>query len=134
LLGLARDPDARVALAIVPLLLLRPERAEAIPAVAKQLEGDAKLMFECYCTEAHWLQRQCEKPLTDLVGELKPFPDWFSAKLELTSSENEAACALEALGKRQQALSHERLNWRGTYKHPAQSLMKQLTWERVWQI
>ncbi len=55
LLGLARNPDARVRLAVIPLLLLRPEYAEAIPGVAKQLRGDARLAFECYCTAAHWL-------------------------------------------------------------------------------
>ncbi len=126
LLGLARNPDERVALAVIPLLLLRPECAEAIPGVAKQLRGDARLTFECYCTAAHWLQRKYKKPLTALVGKLKPLPDWFSAKLGLASDETEAVRALEALGRRHQVLSHEPLNW--------QALMKQLTWEKAWQI
>lgn len=126
LLGLARNPDARVRLAVILLLLLRPEYAEAIPGVAKQLRGDARLTFECYCTAAHWLQRKYQKPLTELVGKLKPLPDWFSAELGL-AKENDADCALEELGKRHQVLSHERLNWRGTYEHAVQALMKQVT-------
>lgn len=134
LLGLACDSDARVRLAVIPLLLLHPEYGEAIPGVAEQLEGDAGLTFECYCTAAHWLQRKHAKALKELVGALRPLPDWFSFKLGLASSETEAARALEALGKRHQVLSHERLNWCGTYEHAAQSLIKQLTWERAWQI
>ncbi len=133
LLGLARDPDARVRLAVIPLLLVHPECAEVIPEVAKQLEEEARLTFECYYTAAHWLQRKYEKTLTNLVGELKPLPDWFSAKLGLASGETEAGRALEKLGKRHQALSRERLNWHGTYEHAAESLIKQLTWEKAWQ-
>jgi hypothetical protein len=133
LLGLARDPDARVALAVIPLLLVHPECAEAIPGVVNQLEGDARLTFECYCTAAYWLQRQYERPITELVGKLRPLPDWFSAKLGLSSVETDARHALVKLGLRHQALSHERLNWHGTYEHAAQSLIKQLTWERAWQ-
>ena len=29
-------------------------------------------------------------------------------------------------------LSGEPLNWQGTYEHAAQTLIKQLTWERAW--
>lgn len=134
LLGLARDPDARVRLAVIPLLLLRPDFAEVIPGVARKLRGDARLTFWCYCTAAHWLQRKYKEPLTAFVGKLVPLPDWFSAKLGLAYDETEAVRALDALGKRHQVLSHERLNWKGTYEHAAQSLIKQLTWERAWQI
>ncbi len=133
LLGLARDPDARVRLAVIPLLLVRPECAETIPEVAEQLQEEARLTFECYYTAAHWLQLKYKKQLVDLIGESKPLPDWFSAKLGLASGETDAARALEELGKRHQVLSRERLNWHGTYEHAAQSLIKQLTWERAWQ-
>jgi hypothetical protein len=127
LLGLARDPDARVALAVIPLLLIRPECADAIPGVVRQLVGDAKLTFECYCTAARWLQRKYKKQLADLVGELHPLPDWFSTELGLSSDETDARRALETLGNRHQVLSREQLNWHGTYEHAAQSVIKQLT-------
>ena len=132
LLGLARDPDARVRLSVIPLLLVRPEFAEAIPGVAERLDGDARLTFECYCTAARWLQRKYEKRLAELVGKFKPLPDWFSTKLALTNGETDAARALETLGKRHQVLSGEPLNWHGTYEHAARTLIKHLTWERAW--
>ena len=72
--GLARDPDARVALAVIPLLLIHPECAEAILQVAMHLEGDARLTFECYCTAAYWLQRRYNKPLADLLASQSPCP------------------------------------------------------------
>lgn len=132
LLGLARDPDARVRLSVIPLLLVRPEFAEEISGVAEQLDGDARLTFECYCTAAYWLQRKYEQPLADLVGETKPLSDWFSTKLGLTNGETDAARALETLGQRHRVLSREPINWKGTYEHAAQTLIKQLTWERAW--
>lgn len=133
LLGLARDPDARVRLAVIPLLLLRPECADSILGVANQLEQDARLTFECYCTAAHWLQREYEKPLRDLTGISTPLPDLFSSNLGLESSETNPERALETLAKRHQVLSQERLNWHGTYEHAVQSLIKQLTWQKSWQ-
>jgi hypothetical protein len=62
-----------------------------------------------------------------MVGELKPLPDWISAKLGLASGETDAGRALEELGKRYQVLTRERLNWHGTHEHAVQSLIKQLT-------
>lgn len=134
LLGLASDPDSRVRLAVIPLLLLHPVCAAAAQDVATQLKGDAKLTFLCYCTAAHWLQRKYEKTLTNLMGDVQALPDWFSATLGLASNETNAERALDELGKRHQVLSHERLNWHGTYEHAVQSLIKQLTWEKAWGI
>jgi hypothetical protein len=63
LLGLARDPDERVRLSVISLLLVRPGFTEVIPGVAEQLDGDAKRTFECYCGATHGLQREHQKSL-----------------------------------------------------------------------
>jgi hypothetical protein len=132
LLGLARDSDARMRLAVIPLLLCHPEYAEYAPSVAAQLAGDAKLTFQCYYTAAYWLQRKYAKALAKLVGAVQPLLDLFSAALEAHSDETAPDRALALLSRRHQVLSGEPINWRGTYEHAAQCLLKQLTREKLW--
>lgn len=130
--GLARDVDARLRLAVIPLLLVHPDYAEGSHAVAAQLEGDDRLTFQCYYTAAHWLQRKYAKSLFSLLGDIPPLPDVFSSALGLTYNELVPDAALDALSRRHQQLSSEPVNWRGTYEHAAQTCLKQLALEKTW--
>jgi hypothetical protein len=130
LLGLARDQDARVRLAVIPLLLVHPEYAVSALDVANQLDAEALRMFQFYYTAAYWLQRKYAERLTSLLGKTARLPELFSSTLDLSNSEPDAALA--ALGRRHQDSSGEPINWHGTYEHAAQRLLKQLTLERAW--
>lgn len=133
LLGLACDSDARVRLAVIPLLLVHPSTSTAARQVAMQLQGDAQLTFQFYYTAAHWLQREHHEALASLLGEVRQLPDLFSSELGLDASATEPQRALDELSKRHQVQSREYLNWRGTYEHAAQCLVKQLSREKAWQ-
>lgn len=132
LLGLARDTDARVQLAVIPLLLVHPEYAEVVPAVASQLEGSNQLTFRFYYTAAYFLQRKYWGELSQVIGKHQMLPDLFSFLLAIQETEPDAA--LVALGKRHQTLSGEPFNWRGTYEHAAKRLLKHLELRQTWAI
>ena len=132
LLGLVRDADARVQLAVIPLLLVHPEYAELAPEVAHQLQGPNQLTFQFYYTAAYFLQHKYETGLKQTIGERKRLPDLYSTLLGIRETEPEAA--LTALGKRHQTLSGEPVNWRGTYEHAAVRLLKHSAAEHSWAI
>ena len=58
LAGLAASADARVQLALIPLLLVRPDYSQEALVVAHQLQGRSNIIFCYYYTAAVYLQRQ----------------------------------------------------------------------------
>jgi hypothetical protein len=132
LLGLARDAEARVRLAVIPLLLSHPEYAAGVPLVTAQLTGDAKLTFQFYCAAAYWLQRKYAMRLAQLIGVRQPLPYRLTEQTEMPIPNTDPDRALAVLSQSHQVLSGEPINWRGTYEHAAQCLLKQLTREKSW--
>jgi hypothetical protein len=128
LAALASDDNARVRLALIPLLLRRPDYAEYALAAAARLDGEAHVYLTCYCTAAVLLQRKYAGRLRALGLPQERMRNPFSAELGILP-DGDADEQLAALGRRQADLSGERLNWRGSYEHAATTFFT--LWEHV---
>jgi hypothetical protein len=131
LAGLAASDEARLRLALIPLLLIHAEYAVHAPDVAAQLESPPRLCFICYYTAALLLQRLHADRLQTLVGPQPPLPDHFSHDLGLPTA-SQPHQRLQLLAARHAALSGYPINWLGTYQHGAERLFKHLEKARLW--
>jgi hypothetical protein len=122
LASLAASDEARVRLAIIPLLLRRPELAGHAPA-AQLLFSEAQVALKCYTAAAVILQQKYAQRLRALGLPGDGLPDWFSAELGVPAGGGVDE-RLAALARRHAALSGDDINWAGTYEHGAQSFMK----------
>lgn len=110
--ALAQSDEARLRLALIPLLLDHPEFSASARSAAARLDPAARLTLQCYYTAAFCLQRT-------LSLRPKPLPDLFSAELNLALGDDPEE-NLRALAKRQRELSGASVNWLGTYRHAVQ--------------
>jgi hypothetical protein len=131
LAGLATSADARVRLALIPLLLARPDFAESLPDALPGLSAAAQVVLRCYATAAVVLQAQHVPRLHALVGAQPRLRDWFSVELDapLIGSPDEQ---LARLATRQRQLSGRSLNWVGTYRHGVESFLRFMEQEQQW--
>jgi hypothetical protein len=130
--ALATSHEARLRLALIPLLLAHPEFSVHAVVALQQLPPDAALTLRCYYTAAHWLQIKYRARIAAILGAMKTLPDTFSAELNLPESVDPNA-ALQALAIRQRELTGLTLNWLGTYEHAAQNWLRFMEYDNQWQ-
>ncbi|MCX6048717.1 MAG: hypothetical protein NT075_26745 [Chloroflexi bacterium] len=123
--------EARLRLALIPLLLQYPAFAVYTRSVAEQLPQPAQLVLKCYYTAAQLLQQKYLIRLEALFGQSTPLPDLFTAELGLPTWQNPEA-GLQALAERQRNLSERAINWLGTYEHGAQRLLTHQARRQAW--
>lgn len=114
---LASSDEARLRLAIIPLLLHRPDFATHIDG-AVQVNASAQVVLKCYYTAARYLQQKYRLRLEAVTGHNAPLPDLFSLELGLQPAADPDS-GLSALAKRHAVLSGKSINWLGTYEHAA---------------
>jgi hypothetical protein len=124
LVGLAAVEDARLQLALIPLLLTRPDYAEHVNTAAMQLDHDNRVLLTCYYTAAMLLQRKHNFRPGTSPGEVTRLPDLFSQSLGLVAVGG-VDDQLFALANRHGELSGEPINWLGTYEHGVRFLERQ---------
>ncbi len=132
LAGLAQHPEARLRLALIPLLLHQPHLAAHIPPVAVRLPQPARNTLKLFYTAAMLLQRRHAARLQTLLGPHQSLPDLFSAELGLPATDN-SQVQLKNLAARHQALTGLAANWLGTYTHAAERFLIRLEKEARWQ-
>ena len=133
LAGLAASAEARLRLALIPLLLAHPEFAHDASSALQQMSPAAAVTFRCYYTAACWLQVKHRGRLTACLDHVRPLPDLFGEELGLAAHTDPDA-ALRALGAKQQVLTGRALNWYGSYEHAAQTWLRQLEQEALWNL
>lgn len=111
LTALAASNEARLRLALIPLLLAHPEFSVHAVAALQQSPPDAAITLRCYYAAAYWLQTQYRARITAYLGAIHSLPDLFSAELNLPESTDPDA-ALHALTLRQRELTDLALNRR----------------------
>jgi hypothetical protein len=131
LAALAEQADARLRLAIVPLLLCRPEFAHAVPEAAAHLAEPSRTTLKLFYTAAVLLQQEYAVQLRSLLGRWEPLPDLFSRELQVPSTGSLEA-RLRRLGERHRVSSGLAANWIGTYRYAAERLIKRKEWEAQW--
>lgn len=128
LAALTGSPEARLRLALIPLLLTHPEFAEDVHDALQNLPADAAVTLRCYYTAAYWLQLKYQTRLAAICGQKSQLPDLFSEDLHLPRQMTPDP-ALQALANRQQELTRRTLNWRGTYEHAVQNWLRFMEYE-----
>lgn len=131
LAALACSREARMQLALIPLLLVRPEFASAAGDAASRLAGLPRLTLACYYTAAMLLQRKHETRLRVFGFGQERLPDIFGRELGVSPS-TDVDQSLRLLAQRQAVLSGRSLNWYGTYEHAAERLLRQAELEVRW--
>lgn len=118
LTALAESKEARLRLALVPLLLCHPEYATAVRTVVDRLSGNAQLVLMCYYTAAHYILQRDLSIDTNHKVAMQTLPNLFVEELGLTPA-LQGNAGLRDLASRQMQLSRCELNWLGTYEHGA---------------
>lgn len=129
---LATSDEARLRLALIPLLLRHPAFAADVLGVVAQLPPAAQAVLKCYYTAAQLLQQKYHTRLQALFGDPIPLPNLFSAELGLPTF-SAPDHGLQMLAECHRHLSGRTLNWLGTYEHGAQRLLTHGERRQLWQ-
>jgi hypothetical protein len=125
LAALAASKEARLRLALIPLLLQHPEFSAYVRSAIKIIEPSARVTLQCYYMAAYFLQRIYRPKLDAVVGEKAWLPDIFSNELLLACSDDDEI-NLEQLAERHKNLSGAQVNWSGTYHHAVRKWLASL--------
>jgi len=130
---LATSPEARLRLAVIPLLLRHPEFAAHVDSALESMPEPVANGFKCYCAAAALLQRKYWKRLQTLGMFDTPLPPLFFTELAIPHScyPNDG---LKLLAERQALLSGQRLNWLGTHEHAAQRFLTHMERRVKWNV
>lgn len=131
LADLACQSEARLRLALIPLLLVHPELAMIMPEALTRLSEREQVTLKLFYTAAVILQQLYADQLRTLLGPYDALPDRFADELGIPVS-GDGVTRLKRLAERHQATSGLVINWVGTYHHAAERLLKQLTLEAQW--
>ena len=133
LAALAASDEARLRLALIPLLLQHPEFSAYASAADRRLSHQKRVTLRCYYTAARYLQQKYRSRLDALLGYQSELPDLFSEELHLAIA-SDPDTGLQELAQRHQVLSNLRINWRGTYEHAALRFITHLERKKEWEI
>ena len=131
LAGLTTQSEARLRLALIPLLLVHPELTTAVPEALARLSEREQLTLKLFYTAAVILQQCHAEQLRVLLGQYTSLPDRFAAELGIPTV-GDCLDRLKQLGEQHQALSGLAINWVGTYRHAADRLLRHLALEGQW--
>ena len=130
LADLVRQPSARVRAAVIAVLLMHPEYAEAVPAALQQLRPSERRTLRLFYTAAVLLQQEHAERLRAFVAGQR-LPDRFAVDLGLpdTASSRER---LAALGRQHRQQTQAYVNWVGTYESVVRRLLRSWELEARW--
>ena len=130
LADLVQQASARVRNAVIAVLLIRPDYAEAMPLALARLQPHEQLTLRIFYTAAALLQQVYGAQLLQLVnGQL--LPDRFAASLDLPTTAS-ARERLAALGRRHRQATGRAVNWVGTYENVVRCLLRSWELEARW--
>lgn len=132
LVGLAKSTNARVRLSIIPLLLLHSSYSYHAVSAVENLSDNAQNTLMLFYTAALLLQCKYQNEFLRLCAHFESLPDLFSYNFCLDRAEDTEQ-QLRQLSERHQRLSGWTVNWKGTYEHAAERMIKRLKSESIWQ-
>ncbi len=128
---LARQQDARLRSALIPLFLQQPHFAGVLPIALNQLNPKEQMTLKTYYTAAVILQDEFERALREYIPNWHPLPDLYSTELGV-KQKVDIATRLRQLSDFHTQLTGLTINWPGTYRHAAESLIHRLQQEVRW--
>lgn len=131
LAAIVRQPSSRVRVALIALLLARPEFANAVPAALRRLAPAHAQTLKFLYTAAVLLQQQFAAELQTRLGpRWSLLPDWFADDLRVAG--DTPLARLQSLAGHHAQWSGEHLNWAGTYENAARLLLRRWEMEHAW--
>lgn len=118
-------------LALIALLLQRPEFSLEASDVLNMLPNAHQPIFKLYFTAACYLQSKYYTQLEELLGHFQKIPDLFSEQLSLTTGES-VEKNLQKLALKHKEITNLDINWSGTYEHAVLRIITRLRKEREW--
>lgn len=132
LADLVRQPHARVHLAVIAVLLSKPEYAEAMPAALERLSSYDRLMLKSLYMAAVLLQREHADRLRTFVGmHWCWLPDILSQDLGLPA-EGTPRERLKLLDRELRRRTQRAVNWMGTYEQVVHKLIRDWEARKRW--
>lgn len=131
LAALATSDEARLRLALIPLLLRYPVWGGYAEKARQQIQMTSQLIFKCYYTAAWLLQQKYQFRLVSFTDRWVLLPDLYSNDLGLLPFANPNA-GLCQLAERHSILSGRSINWLGTYEHAAQRWLTHMEQRQRW--
>ena len=129
--ALAASDEARVRLALIPLLLRHPTFARDALFACQALAATNQIVFKCYYTAARLLQQKYQARLALFTEDSALLPDLYGAELGILPT-NDPDQSLQQLAEQHAMLSGKPLNWLGTYEHAAQRWLTHMELRRAW--
>lgn len=131
--GLVTSDEARLRLALLPLLWRHPSFAHHAERARQQLSAAEQVVFTCSYTAAWLLQAKYQSRMAAVVDAWQWLPDLYSVELDICPFDNpdEGLCTL---AERQRELSGRAINWLGTYEHAAQRWLAHMEKRQRWTI
>ncbi len=102
--ALASSPEARLRMALIPLLLAHPEFAAEVRQAERSLPAKDAVVLRCTYTAAVWLRAKYGARLEAACGPQPALPDLFGEALGIRG-QTDADSALEVLAQRQRELT-----------------------------
>ena len=131
LAGLAAQSDARMRLALIAVLLQRPDYANHAHEALELLDEPQQLTFKLYYTAAYYLQIAYANQLNDVLGLYIKLTDYYSEELNI-EKDISVADELRQLAELHKEITGLPLNWYGTYNSAAQRVIARLKKEQAW--
>jgi len=131
LAGLAAQSDARMRLALIAVLLQRPDYANHAHEALELLDEPQQLTFKLYYTAAYYLQIAYANQLNNVLGLYIKMTDYYSEELNI-EKDNSVADELRQLAELHKEITGLPLNWYGTYNSAAQRVITRLKKEQAW--
>ena len=130
ILRLISHPDARLRLALVALLILRPNWGSYVHSEMHGLAEPVRTELQALYTAAVYLQRLWRTRLGIYLGKFEVLPDLYSSQLGLPAAEERHGKAgLHALSAWQTHRSPYPFNWLASYNKVTNLLFEQLRME-----
>jgi hypothetical protein len=133
LIKLAASPEARLRLALIPLLLRHAEFVAHVDSALVEMPASALIGFKCYYAAAVLLQRKYWERLQNVVAPNVLLPPRFLAELAIPYPCNPDA-GLKLLATCQASLTGRHINWLGTYEHAAQRFLTHIERQVRWKV
>jgi hypothetical protein len=130
--GLAASSTSRVRHALVAWLLIDPSISLHVPAAESVLNEANVTRLRLLYTGAVRLQTVYEREIRPMCAFWSQLPDFYATKLGLKVQFEQPEAALLELHVHCGAAWGTHVNWAGTFKHIATTVLKQLHKERAW--
>ncbi len=128
-----RQPSSRVRVALISLLLARPEYSRYAITALNGLNPEESLRFRAFYTAAVILQQKYARELrAKHRGQWLKLPDLFSNSLGL--SDDPSQNQLLELAHIHARISGDDINWSGTYENALHLLLKRWEAEEKWKL